>query len=222
MITIQLIAVILTSQADVEEIAKSSLPAKGVCVVCTSSGEDHGMEKVAAGVRFRGKEYYFCNAKELPRFKADPEAFLPPVLPRPMPDFHLADLRGQKWDTESMKGKVILIDFWATWCKPCKEIVPLLVEARKDYGPRGFEVLSVSIDEKRSDLDKFLGKSPFQNPVLHDAVGTWEKWKVKSIPALFLVRDGQIVAQWSGKPKRESLRKAIEAALPTGGLPPMK
>ncbi|HRI44900.1 MAG TPA: redoxin domain-containing protein [Fimbriimonadaceae bacterium] len=216
MMTCTLLAFVLFAQPVVEDLAKSALPPKGSCVVCSSAGDDHGLEKVVAGVRYKGAEYYFCNAKEVPRFKADPEAFLPPVLPRPMPKFRLADLGGKMWDAEAMKGRAILIDFWATWCKPCKEIVPILKQVRAEFAPRGFEVLSVSIDEKRADLDKYLAKNPFENPVLHDTGATWQAWKVNSIPALFLVRDGQIVRQWSGKPKAADLRKAIEGALPKG------
>lgn len=216
MLNASLLAIVLAAQPAVEDLAKSALPAKGSCVVCSSAGEDHGLEKVVAGVRYKGAEYYFCNAKEVSRFKADPEAFMPPVLPRPMPEFRLTDLAGKAWDTEAMKDKAILIDFWATWCKPCKEIMPMLKHIRAELAPRGFEVLSVSIDEKRGDLDRFLAKSPFSNPVLHDSGGTWQTWKVKSIPALFLVRDGQIVRQWSGQPKPDDLKKAIEQALPKG------
>jgi thiol-disulfide isomerase/thioredoxin len=210
------LAIVFGTQPAVEDLAKSALPPKGSCVVCSSAGEEHGLEKVVAGVRYKGVEYFFCNAKEVPRFKADPEAFLPPVLPRPMPAFRLADLGGQVWDVEATRGKAILVDFWATWCKPCKEIVPMLREIRKEFAPRGFEVLSVSIDEKRADLDKYLAKNPFENPVLHDTGATWQAWKVKSIPALFLLRDGQIVRQWAGKPKAADLKQAIDRALGKG------
>ena len=66
-----------------EDIAKKDLPKKATCVVCASNGEGHGEEKPAAGVRYKGKSYFFCNAREAVTFKQDPEAFMPPVLPRP-------------------------------------------------------------------------------------------------------------------------------------------
>ena len=79
------------------------------------------------------------------------------------------------------------------------------------YKGKGFEILSVSIDEKRADLDQFLQGHKFPNPVLHDSEKTWQKWGVKNIPATFLVKDGQIIAQWTGKVTEKQLAEAIEA-----------
>src|SRR4051812_2214381 len=69
------------------DIPKNELPNSAVCTVCTANGNAHGPEKPAAGVRYKGNTFYFCNAKEVATFKNDPDSFLPPVLPRPVPKF---------------------------------------------------------------------------------------------------------------------------------------
>lgn len=206
-------ALIAVAQDKPTDIAKKDLPKEAECIVCTSHGAGHGKEKPAAGVMYKGNAYYFCNAKEVPEFKKDPEAFMPPVLPREMPAFSIADTTGKVWNAEAMKGKLVLIDYWATWCGPCKEMFPILDRLHAKYKKRGFEMLSVSVDQEKSDLDKFLKTKKFPNPVLHDTTQTYGKWGVRSIPATFLIKDGKIVAQWVGKVSEKELASAIEANL---------
>jgi thiol-disulfide isomerase/thioredoxin len=207
-IVVSLLAAFVMAQDKPEKIAKEKLPAASVCLVC-----QEGAEKPAGGFMYKGKAYYFCNTKEMASFEKDPDSLIPPVLPRPMPKFELSDLGGKAWDTEALKGKLVLVDYWATWCKPCIEMFPKVDKLREKYGEKGFEVLSVSIDEKRADLDKFLAKRKFPNPVLHDTKQTWNDWGIKAIPAMFLVKDGQVVAQWIGKVDDKVIAEAIEANL---------
>ncbi len=211
--TVLLFTTILSAQSTPVDIPKADLPKSAHCVVCESDGQNHGMEKPAAGVLYQGKTYYFCNVKEVASFRKDPEAYMPPVLPRAMPAFDLNDLSGKRWNSAEFKGKTVLVDFWATWCVPCREVKPIVEKVRAKYAAKGFNVLSVSIDEKRTALDQFLVKNKFAGPVLHDTSQTWATWGVKSIPALFLVRDGQIVAQWRGKQTEKTLSAAVEKAL---------
>lgn len=203
--------VVNSAQDKPVDVPKSDWPAKADCLICAGS---HGAEKPAGAIRYKGKTYYFCNTKEVAEFKKDPEAHIPPVLPRAMPALSLSDESGKKWNADAMKGKLLLVDFWATWCGPCKEMFPVLDKLHGAYASKGFDILSVSIDEKRPDLDKFLKSHKFPNPVLHDTTQTWAKWGVRTIPAAFLVKDGQIVAQWTGKAKKESLETAIKKHLP--------
>ncbi len=195
------------------DIVKSDLPKQAECVVCASSGEAHGMERPAAGVMYKGKPYYFCNKKEVGAFKKNPDSFAPLVLPREMPEFGLSDTTGKVWDAEAMKGKLVLIDFWATWCGPCKEMLPVLDKLHSKYKDKGFELLSVSVDQKKADLDRFLKSHPFPNPVVHDTAGVYAKWGVRLIPAAFLVKDGKIVAQWVGVVKEEDMNAKIDGHL---------
>ena len=209
-ITVAALSLAAFAQDKPQDIAKKDLPPLAKCLMCT----DEGDEKPAGGLMYKGKAYYFCNANEIRAFKKDPEAYVPAVLPRALPAFELKDEAGKVWNAEAMKGKLVLIDFWATWCKPCIEMFPTIHKLREKNASKGFEVLSVSIDEKRPELDKFLKKHSFSNPVLHDTKKTWNAFGVKAIPAMFLVKDGKIVAQWTGKVDEKTLAAAIQSNLP--------
>lgn len=211
MLTTLLLTVALVAQDKPTDIPKAQLPKAAECVVCSAGGAGHEEEKPAAGVMYKGKPYYFCNAKEIAEFKKDPEAFIPLPLPRAMAKFDLADTSGKVWNAEAFKDKVVLIDFWATWCGPCKQVKPMVVELAKKNP--SLVVLSVSIDEDKQALDKFLVKEKFVGPVVHDTKQTWSNWRVSAIPALFLVKDGQVVAQWTGVPKKQDLTSTVGAVL---------
>lgn len=190
-----------------QDIAKKDLPKAAECVVCTAKGAGHEEEKPAAGVMYKGKAFYFCNAKEVAEFKKNADFYLPLELPMPVPSFGLKDQTGKTWDAEAFKGKTVLLDYWATWCKPCLALKPKLDKLSK---AQGFEIVSVSIDEKRETLDKFLKKTPFDNPVVWDDKRTWANLKILAIPALFLVKDGQIVKEFRGNVDVKEIEKAIK------------
>src|ERR1035437_9836029 len=76
--------------------------------------------------------------------------YVTPLLGKPAPPFTLEDLSGEKRSLASFKGKAVLINFWATWCAPCKIETPWLIELRNQYAAQGFEVLGISAD----DLDR--------------------------------------------------------------------
>jgi peroxiredoxin/YHS domain-containing protein len=209
------LALIAIAQETPVEIPKAELPKKARCVICAQSGET-SEESAAAGVRYRGKSYFFCNKAEVAMFKKDPESYLPPVLPRPAPELNARLMGGDKVGLADYRGKVVLIDFWATWCKPCVKSMPSvdkLYASRKD---KGFVALGISIDEDTSKVAPFLKKKPVSYPILLDSAkdATWAAYKVKAIPALFLVdRNGQVVAQWTGEPKMSDIEAAVDAAL---------
>jgi peroxiredoxin/YHS domain-containing protein len=193
------------------DIPKSELPKKAVCAICSLSGEEHGEEGAAAGVRYKGKAYYFCNKGEVATFKKDPEAYVPPVLPRSAPALSVKTLEGAKTGLADYKGKVVLVDFWATWCKPCVAVMPDLQKLHDKYAGKGFSMVGVSIDEDGAKTVKpWLAKRKFSYPILLDEAKVWQMWKVHSIPAMFLIdKDGQIVRQWTGRADKKEVEKAI-------------
>src|SRR5688572_11718521 len=124
------------------EIPKAELPKKAVCAICTGEGE----EAVNAGIRYKGKNFYFCEVKEIELFRADPDAYVAPVLPRPAGALPLTTLDGVKKSLADYKGKVVLVDFWATWCGPCIKAMPDLQKLHNKQSSNGFAVLGVSVD----------------------------------------------------------------------------
>lgn len=200
-----------------QDIPKKELPKKAVCVICDFQSNAHGEEKAAAGVRYKGKSYFFCNASEVATFKKDPEGYLPPVLPRPAPDFTLKTLSDTEVNKETYKDKVLLVDFWATWCKPCVATMPQLQKLHGKYAEKGLVVLGVSIDEKGEKAVKlFVAKRKFTYPIVLDGGDKpmWQAYGVKGVPALFLInREGKIVRQWVGKPEPKEVEQAVTELL---------
>jgi peroxiredoxin/YHS domain-containing protein len=194
-----------------EDIPKAELPKAAVCAVCSATGSTHGEERPAAGVRYKGKSLYFCSVKEVATFKKDPESFLPPVLPRPAPSFSLRSLSGEKVNLTDVKGKVVLIDYWATWCGPCVATMPEMQRLHEKYSAKGLTILGVSVDEEgEKKVKPFIARRKFTYPILLDDQSTWKAYNAKVIPALFLVdKEGRIVRQWVGKPDKKEVEQAV-------------
>ncbi len=208
----------LMAQETPVDIPKKELPKTSACVICSANGERDETEKAVAGVRYKGKAYYFCDKSEVAKFKADPEAYMPPVLPRPAPEKWGVKLSGESVTLANFKGKVVLVDFWATWCVPCVKAMPDLQKLQEKYSEKGLGVVGISIDEKGAEKVKpFLSKKKFTYTMLLDkdtVHPTWKAFGVHGIPALFLLnKEGMIVQQWIGKVEMKEVKKAVEALL---------
>ena len=82
------------------------------------------------------------------------------------------EITDSNFETEVLESaQPVLVDFWAPWCGPCKKAFPELIKLQKKYESRGFTVVGVSIDEDKSDMDKFLKKNPVPFPILRDSEG---------------------------------------------------
>ena len=137
------------------------------------------------------------------------------VAGKTFPDFDEKDLAGQPLSLASRKGKVVLLDFWATWCGPCRVELPNVVETYKQHHAEGFEVIGISLDDDKARLESFIKDKAMTWPQYFDG----QKWKnklavkygVNSIPATYLIDgEGKIL----GKDLRgEELEKAVTAAL---------
>ena len=181
------------------EAAAAKMAMCRVCVVNHGEGEE---EEVKATRTYQGKEYGFCSEKCAKTFDADPAAYVEPEFPRAAPAFSLKDLKGRELSLASLKGKVVLLDFWATWCAPCKKTMPELQALHDRYGARGFTVAGISIDEGGvAKVKKFVEAKKYTYPIAVDSARqpAWEAYGVKAVPVAFLLdRNGQIVAQWTG------------------------
>lgn len=122
-----------------------------------------------------------------------------------------------KFSSEALKGKIIYLDFWASWCSPCIESLPFLEKLHRQYSKQGFEVIAVNIDEKKLNAKLFLEKHPISYLNLYDPKGDIGKMlKVKKMPTAFLIdRNGNILFKHVGFNKKyaEKLTFAIKKIL---------
>lgn len=125
------------------------------------------------------------------------------------------DLKGVEIDLAKMQDKVILVDFWATWCGPCVAEMPNVTAAYEAYHEKGFEVVGISLDDNKAAVEKFTTENKMPWPQYFDGKG-WEneiaqQFGIRSIPATFLVgKGGKIIASNLRGPDLEA---AIEKAL---------
>lgn len=117
------------------------------------------------------------------------------------PDFTLKDVNGRTFSLSSLKGKVILLNFWATWCPPCKAEMPSMNQLYNEIKAKGFEVVAVSSDSSLSSIKEFLSKSRVDFTVLFDEKKTvTREFKVFSMPTTYLIdRNGLIVEKYYGE-----------------------
>ena len=127
------------------------------------------------------------------------------------------DLQGRTVDVGADQGKVRVVDFWATWCEPCKEAMPSLEALLRDLGPRGLAVYGISIDEDRAQIAAFLAQRPVSFPVLWDqGAERVQRFDVTHMPVTLVVdRRGVIrhVHQGWDRAAARREREEVEALL---------
>lgn len=113
-------------------------------------------------------------------------------------DISFVSMGGQQVDTMDMDGKVVLVNFWATWCPPCVEEIPTIKAAYDKWKGKGFEVVGISLDDDRDALESFLSENNVEWPQHFDGGGRenefFTKFKLFQTPSSFLLKDGVIVA----------------------------
>jgi len=100
-------------------------------------------------------------------------------------DFTLPSLDGEDITLSKLKGHVILIDFWATWCPPCRKSIPVFIDLYNKYHEKGFTVLGISREDK-SVLEKFRDEIGIPYPLLIDNNGISKKYQVQAIPTIVI------------------------------------
>jgi peroxiredoxin len=142
------------------------------------------------------------------------------LMPNPMgsiaPDFTLPSVDGQKVKLSDYRGKAVLLNFWATWCSPCKVEIPWFLELEKQYGPQGLVVIGVSMDDdSKEQVAKFSRDMKIDYPVLvgtDDVADTYGG--VDGLPTTFYIgRDGKIVKRMQGLGSHSEIEDSIRAAL---------
>jgi thiol-disulfide isomerase/thioredoxin len=143
----------------------------------------------------------------------------------PEPDVTLKDLDGKDVSLAQFKGKVLLVDFWATWCDPCRVEIPWLIEMQQKYSAKGFTVLGVALDEEgrkvvapfveKEQFDINGGKSLMNYPIVLGNDEVTEKFGgLVGYPTGFLIsRDGKIVKKFLGLTSYDEIAHAVESQL---------
>ena len=123
-----------------------------------------------------------------------------PVESKLAPDFSLTDLEGRKLNLADYKGKVVLLDFWATWCGPCRTEIPHFVEMQNKYGPEGFQVIGISMDDDAKPVREFYQQYKLNYPVVAGDDKLAERFGgVLGLPVNFILdREGRIHARHLG------------------------
>jgi len=154
--------------------------------------------------------------------------YISPLMGKPAPAFALGDLSGKKVTLASYRGKAVLINFWATWCAPCKLETPWLIELRNQYAAQGFEVLGVDTEgddlqksdtagwaKEKAEVGKFAAEMKVPYPVLLDGDSIERDYGgLDDLPASFFVdRKGTVVAAQVGLTSESEIEAKIEKAL---------
>lgn len=144
-------------------------------------------------------------------------AALQPALERkPAADFALRDLAGKTAKLKQYRGKVLLLDFWATWCTGCKQEIPWFVEFQEKFGAKRFAVVGVSLDEGGWDVLKpFLAKTHVPYRMLLGDDATAHRYGIQNMPDTFLIdRKGRVAASYiAGLVDKEDVQTNINALL---------
>jgi peroxiredoxin len=131
------------------------------------------------------------------------------------PDFSLQDLQGKQVKLSDFRGKAVLLNFWATFCGPCKVEMPWLVELQKQYGPQGFEIVGVALDDSGKEaIEKFAKEMGVNYTILQgqDAVG--DAYGAVGLPATYYIdRNGKIIDSALGLVSRSEIENNIKRSL---------
>ncbi|MBL6751812.1 MAG: TlpA family protein disulfide reductase [Nevskia sp.] len=136
---------------------------------------------------------------------------------QPAPAFSLPREGGGTASLDGLAGHVVYLDFWASWCGPCRQSFPWMNEIQAKYAARGLRVVAVNVDARQSDAEGFLAQIPAQFTVAFDPKGdTPRLYQLKGMPTSFLINpDGMVLAvhQSFHEEDRKALEASIEAAL---------
>lgn len=153
----------------------------------------------------------FAFAFALPAHALAPGDAAPPLA--------LPSASGEQVVLERLRGKLVYVDFWASWCAPCKRSFPWMAQMQRRYGERGFVVVAVNVDKQRADAERFLKATPAAFTVVFDDSGrTPQAWEVKGMPSSYLVDpSGKVLLAESGfrDERKDEVEARIRAALPT-------
>jgi peroxiredoxin len=142
-------------------------------------------------------------------------AIKPPAQRKAAPAFSLKDTQGKTVRLADYKGKIVLVNFWATWCGPCKHEMPWFVEFQKKWGDKGLVVLGISADEEFTEAKEFAKKQAINYPILEGTEAVMQLYGgVEALPASFLLdRDLRIASTHTGLVSKSIYERELEELL---------
>ena len=153
-----------------------------------------------------------ATAGEQPRVRATVQ---PAKQRKSAPEFSLQDCTGKTINLKNYHGKVLLLDFWATWCHGCKEEIPWFAEFKRKYAARGLTVVGVSLDDDGwTKVKPFMRDAKIPYQILLGNEATAKRYGIERMPDTFLIdRQGRIAATYVGLVDKEDVEKNIRAML---------
>jgi peroxiredoxin len=137
----------------------------------------------------------------------------------PAPDFALKTLDGKTLKLSDLRGKAVLLNFWATWCAPCKIETPWIVDLQSQYGAQGLQVVGVSMDDASDgeDVKKFASEMHMNYPILRGTEDVGNSYGgLEFLPTTYFVgRDGNVTGRVLGLKGREDMEENVKKALAT-------
>jgi cytochrome c biogenesis protein CcmG, thiol:disulfide interchange protein DsbE len=135
----------------------------------------------------------------------------PKPADKPLPNLVLNTIEGKKWSLYENRGRVVLINFWATWCEPCRVEKPMLVKLGREYKPRGLEVVGISLDQDGEEIiKKFVARYKINYPTLLPVPGSLLS-QIEPVPTTLLIDvEGRLARKYVGVMPEEELREDIE------------
>jgi len=146
------------------------------------------------------------------------------VKGRIAPEWELNTLEGKPVKLSDYRGKAVLLNFWATWCEPCKIEMPWFVELQKEYGPQGLEIVGIAMEDTKNDAIAAFAKEMGVNyTILRGKEAVGEAYGgVEGLPTTFFIgRDGKLVDQSTGLVSRSEIVDHIKEALAQGSGGPV-
>ncbi len=135
----------------------------------------------------------------------------------PAPAFALRDAHGDTLSLERLRGQVVYVDFWASWCGPCRRSFPWMNEMQRRYGGQGLAIVAINVDKNPDDAARFLERNPAQFAVAYDRTGaTPLAYAVRDMPSSYLIDSrGKVVEVEHGfrDERKDALERRIQALL---------
>jgi thiol-disulfide isomerase/thioredoxin len=169
-----------------------------------------------------GLTVYADHATRSPR-KASLSVRASTSMGKPAPELRLADLDGKPLSLSDLRGKVVFVNFWATWCGPCQDEIPSLIDLQNKYASKGFTVVGIAMDEEgKSVVAPFVAKELYDvngeklhinYPILIGSDEASDKFGgILGYPTSFLIsRSGQVLMKFQGPPDLDVVARAVES-----------